>query len=161
MKTLFLSLLLVFTLSISVFSQDIHINSTNYHEFLDLEKWTLRDSIASNLSLTLKQSYNSKQDTRELICQEFKVKNSSVNNVTFVYNEYTNATSLLSLGFMTFTVKTPKQADKLYEAEQKKQYKNFTLKVLTKYFLVRNGQKFIVIFTETPRHPMLEQLFYP
>lgn len=160
MKTI-LSIILFLPIYTGVFSQEININSTNYLKYLDLEKQTLRDSISSKYSFTSQQTFNTEQDTKALICQEFKIRNAWISNSTFVYNEYRNDTSHLSIGFMTFTIKTQKQANKLLETEQKKRYKNFKLKVLTKYFLVRNGQKFTVIFTETPLHPLIEQLFYP
>ena len=161
MKAIILIGLLTIYNSFNVISQQVYIDSSNYHFFLDLENLSLNESLKGKLNFEQEQLFSNEIEIKKFVEQEFKVKKSLISKVRYVHNKYFYNDSMLSLGFVFFSFNKTKEVNRLLCLEKKKQYKNFKLPVLTKYFLLQYNYGFLVIFSETPHNKIIEKLFYP
>lgn len=162
MKTIIFILFFTIFNSFDLLSQDIYIDSSNYKEFLDLENLSLNQDWETKLGWLIDSKLVSFESSNKKLIQEgFKIRKSWISNVEYFHNYYSKNKTMLSLGFIRFTINEKKKAKSLIKIEKNRLYGNFKLLVLTKYFLIQNNDEFLIIFSETPHNKLIEKLFYP
>ncbi|MBK8672237.1 MAG: hypothetical protein IPN93_04370 [Bacteroidetes bacterium] len=161
MKTIIFILTFTIYNSIDLLSQDVYIDSSNYKEFLDLENLSINKDLETKLELLIDSKLVSfERNNKKLIQEEFKIKKSWISSIEYFHNYYSKNKTMLSLGFIRFTINEKKKTRSLIKIEKNKPYGNFKCLVLTKYFLTQNNNEFLIIFSETPQNKLIEKLFY-